>query len=394
MLFQAFSQLSEAQDTIHSSGEIETADADEPGDIAAIASVLTALCDGHQPDLSAVPTGLKDSLRKLGQSVFDRNRNDLSRTVDFSLAASELMVSVARITGEIRTIDSMGGGMSAAIEELDASMSQIADVTSTSSNEMNEAADLMSAGTASVSAAAASIDTISNTVKTMSGRVEALEQASVQIEEILGSIGAIAKQTNLLALNATIESARAGAAGKGFAVVANEVKALSAQTGKATEDISQRIGRLRADVDALKAAMASADGAVEDGRKVTNDADTQILSVNEIVAANAGRMSEISKIVGEQAQASSELARGVSRVVDGVAGTGSQIDRIVETVRSIEHLIDAQFSELDGKSIRDYVLLRAKSDHFLWKKRLAEMLVGLNSLTAAELSDHHSCRLG
>lgn len=39
-------------------------------------------------------------------------------------------------------------------------------------------------------------------------------------------------------LNATLESARPGAAGRGFAVVASEVKALAAQTAKATEAIA------------------------------------------------------------------------------------------------------------------------------------------------------------
>ena len=82
----------------------------------------------------------------------------------------------------------------------------------------------------------------------LAGRgVDGLKKSSTQIGQVLNLISAVARQTNLLALNATIEAARAGEAGRGFSVVASEVKKLSQETQKATEEISQNIDALQSD---------------------------------------------------------------------------------------------------------------------------------------------------
>ena len=73
-----------------------------------------------------------------------------------------------------------------------------------------------------------------------------LTTVATEIGDITGLINRIAAQTNLLALNATIEAAaRYGEAGRSFAVVAQEVKALAAETARATEDIVNKTARIQ-----------------------------------------------------------------------------------------------------------------------------------------------------
>lgn len=90
---------------------------------------------------------------------------------------------------------------------------------------------------------------------TIKREVEELSQEIDRVGSFATNIDKIAKQTNLLALNATIEAARAGDAGKGFAVVAGEVKTLSSETARATQEISEVVDGLRSRIERLNAKL-------------------------------------------------------------------------------------------------------------------------------------------
>ncbi len=361
----------------------------------ALEDIVTALTNGQKPDIAAmVPAVFAAPLEKLAAAIHQRDEVDLARTVGFSMQASEAMAAVAKITGSVREVNDRSSNMAAAIEELNASVGQISTAAGSSSEEMENAALQSRESASAITNMQGASQKIAATMQSMEERVNALSRAAEQIGEFVGTIEAIASQTNLLALNATIEAARAGEAGRGFAVVANEVKALSGQTQKATEDIQKRISQLTTDMSGLLDAVGEARSAVDEGEAMSTTASEKVTEVEQLVSSNAGRMSELAGVLAEQTEATNELSENVATVAQHAQVAAGNAQEVITAVGASESLIAEQFAALDNREIKNFIRQRAKSDHFLWKKNLSEMLVGLNNITEDELVDHHSCRLG
>jgi methyl-accepting chemotaxis protein len=247
----------------------------------------------------------RDALEKLAVEV-DGSVKEAARSIDqtaigFETVSVELL-AMSNSTRTQATASAKAGrvaqenvqSVSAAAEELSASIHEIL-------TQVNSAAQI-------------SNEAVQETERATSV-IRGLEASSEEIGKVVALIQDVANQTNLLALNATIEAARAGEAGKGFAVVASEVKGLAGMTTKATDEISQRIETIR---------------------RGTREA----VSATELVEASIGRISassnSIASTLDQQNAAVSQIARAISDALGAVASLAEDMDRLTGNTASTD----------------------------------------------------------
>ena len=250
----------------------------------------------------------------------------------FQAAVGGIVTSVSSASHQLEAAAGTLSGTAEETQQLSGMVAAASEEASTNVGAVASAAEEMSASVVEISRQVHDSSRIAGEAvkqaERTDGRINELLKAAGRIGDVVKLITAIAEQTNLLALNATIEAARAGESGRGFAVVASEVKALAAQTAKATEEIGAQIA-------GMQTATQDSVGAIKEiGATITHIADiatTIAATVEEQGAATA----EIARNVSEAAKGTAEVAEKITQVNRGASATGSASAQVLASARSL-----------------------------------------------------------
>ena len=271
----------------------------------------------------------------------------LANMVDSLSSTSEQISSQVRQASQgAETQRERSAETATAMEEMSATVLEVAGNASKAAAEADQAKTQAQAGAATVDRVVEAIAEVQRRSETMKAGMAELGSHAEGIGQIMTVISDIADQTNLLALNAAIEAARAGDAGRGFAVVADEVRKLAEKTMTATREVGEAVDRIQtatrrniADMEGAAEAVAHSTGlAGEAGTaldQIVNRVETTTDMVRSIAAASEEQSTaaeEINRSVEEVSRISSDTAEGMaesSRAVGELASLASQLRELI-----------------------------------------------------------------
>jgi methyl-accepting chemotaxis protein len=253
---------------------------------------------------------------------------------DLTQASKHIAESTQQIAAGMETQAHSTDQSTQAMEELAQGIQHVAESSATAHESAIRSMNEAKQGFELIGQSVQQMKSIQNAVTDIAQVTRSLNTRSEEINQIITVITDIASQTSLLALNAAIEAARAGEQGRGFAVVATEVKKLAEMTKNSSEQISQLIQKVQADIASTTKSTEVGLEAVEQGVSAIEQTGE---AFEKIVKATEEAVKEIEE--------TSAIAEEMSASAEQISASIQELDKIVNQTAKNSELISASTEE-------------------------------------------------
>ena len=251
---------------------------------------------------------------------------------EINAAAEQVSAGTLQLSAASQSVSQGATEQASAIEELTATVTDIAGQTKQNAENANHANQIAQSAQKSAQAG-------DERMKQMLDAMQEIKASSASISRIIKSIDDIAFQTNILALNAAVEAAHAGAHGKGFAVVAEEVRNLAARSAKAAQETTELIE------DSIKK--------IDAGMKIADETQESLHNIVEESVKSVQLVGQIASASNEQASAIAQVDKGIEQVFSVVqtnSATSEETAAAAEELSSQAGMLKKMVSQFKTKS--------------------------------------------
>ena len=281
-------------------------------------------------------------LAEIGKSVgvldatSGKLNDNITMTGTISDQIAEATEDIARRTvvevGDVEQIKDMVQNGVSQMKEVAESSTKMAEVSEQTNTQVQAGGQL-------VGELSSQMQDLNGRMEEVAEAIQMLSEESAKIIDILATLDQITSQTNLLSLNASIEAARAGEHGKGFAVVATEIRQLSDDSAKFTEQIHGILKGIESQTAHVQQEILLGQKSVETCTQNANDVNCSFQEIAENTSQVLHRANEIEGQAQTLEHLMTTTLENVNSINENVESTSAAMEEISASINNLHNNI-------------------------------------------------------